>query len=214
MRFVTAAVILLLSLISCAPAKPHLRTVPEQRSTAVAIFTTCPGGSGYGSGVLLDGRRVLTAAHVTGCGLPLLRVTTRAGDVRLMKVVAIDHAIDLAILEVDDGELRFPYPVPSVSIGNRPSVGDVVCMESGEPGRRRQCGEVLDFRADELPGNMKHGGLTIPGNSGSGVYDEAGRLVAVVTHWFPCDGFPCGGLASTLDGDRLRKLLDAASAAG
>lgn len=199
------ALALTLLLAACGAQLPKPRTVKQQRETAVSIFTFCPDEQGWGSGVLLDGRHVLTAAHVVHCGMPILRVETRAGDVRMMHPLKVDWENDLALIVIDDDELRFPYPVPGAVIGPRPPEGEVVCLESGRPDRARQCGEVLEYGRGA--GNMAHRALTVPGNSGGGVYDESGRLVGIVTHWHRCGVMPCGGLASTLDEKRLENLL-------
>ena len=74
----------------------------------------------YGSGVIIDGRRILTNAHVVESAVGI-EVKRADGSERFPgKVVFISHDADLALVEVDAP--RFFEGAPSVPIGDMPKL--------------------------------------------------------------------------------------------
>src|SRR5215472_2670183 len=66
-----------------------------------------------GSGVVIEGHRILTNAHVVSYASQVQVQGNQAGDKVFAKVVAIAHGIDLAVLQVEDPtffDTRQPLP--------------------------------------------------------------------------------------------------------
>jgi S1-C subfamily serine protease len=149
----------LLALLLAAPADP----------SASCVRVSQPGSAGSGTVVATDGERslVLTARHVTGTDFGV-KLTVAAPDGRTVAgtLVAYDAAADLAAVEV-------PADLPAAAVAaRRPAVGAAVrqwgCTGGGK--RAAKAGTFTDY------------GATIQadgGDSGCGVFDAAGRLVAV-----------------------------------
>jgi len=191
--------------ISCAHQSPLVsRSVAERYSAAVRIGVTCLGEdgsimSGGGSGVIVSPTVVLTAAHVADMpdALCSFSVSRYDGRERSMRVERVDHKLDLARLVLMSGQEPFVYS--PVSFGPKPLIGSTVCAAPAWPSFKHKCGEVQPYA--EAPGNLQMDVVIEPGNSGSGVYDGAGRLVGIVTHLTHCyNGQICGGKAATLEG--------------
>lgn len=177
------------------------RTPDGQAMTAVEVVSACPVQDGrlvvsFGSGVIVSPRVALTAAHVVRCnGDTHAAIVVRypGGEVKA-RAVLLDLDGDVARLE-----LAGPLRVEPARIGPPPDIDDRVCLVASVPARGRRCGVVERYAAP--PGNVRHDALTLPGNSGSGVYDEAGRLVGIVTHYSRCpNGQFCGGAFTSLEG--------------
>lgn len=78
----------------------------------------------YGSGVIIEGRRILTNAHVVE-GAVGIEVKRADGSQRFpAQVVFISHDADLALVEVDDP--RFFEGAPAVPIGDMPRLQEEV----------------------------------------------------------------------------------------
>ncbi len=173
----------------CCSAPPRVAG-PEarQRDLAVEITRGCATSSGvqvgFGSGVLISESTVLTASHVVLCPGVAALVVLSPGVMRVAQVAQLDLEGDMAILTLDSPVKG----VPTAKIGPRPKVGDRVCLATARPERARPCGNVTAY--DTLPGDVRHTARTVPGNSGSGVYDRAGLLVGIVTH--ACRDGSCG----------------------
>lgn len=185
-----------------AAPKGRPRSVQEREDTAVGITTVCfdPATGAHiwgGSGVIVGEKSVLTAYHVVACAGPaMIHVTDRAGLEVLASVERVAPDADIARIDRVDGAWIVEAPV----LGARPRIGDVICAVPVVPARGAQCGAVDEY--DSLPGDVRHKAVTVPGNSGGGVYDTQGALVGIVTH-YRRDG---GGAFSSI-GNR-RWLLD------
>jgi S1-C subfamily serine protease len=187
-----------MALAACV-SLPHVPAAPrgyaERERAAVRVDMACnvagiPGWEdephfddwtiGHtGSGVVIDERHVLTAAHVTACPtLPGVMLTTWDGRHLQAVVTQEDRDRDFAVLELASADrMHLDVSPPAVT---HAAVGAVVCIETAEPTRAANCGPV----AEVLPGK---GGIHVNaiighGNSGSGVYDTQGRLVGIAVN--------------------------------
>jgi S1-C subfamily serine protease len=126
-----------------------------------------------GSGVIIEGHRILTNAHVVSYASQVQVQANEAGDKVFAKVVAIAPGIDLAVLQVDDKaffDSRPPLPRASVL----PQIKDPV-LAYGFPtgGTSLSITKGIVSRIEFVPYNFPVSGLRIqidaainPGNSG------------------------------------------------
>ncbi len=126
-----------------------------------------------GSGVVIEGHRILTNAHVVAYASQVEVQGNQAGDKVFAKVVAIAPGIDLAVLQVDDKsffDARPPLPRASVL----PQIKDPV-LAYGFPtgGTSLSITKGIVSRIEFVPYNFPVSGLRIqidaainPGNSG------------------------------------------------
>lgn len=185
-----------------APVAGDGRSPAAQARAAAEVHHACVSEDGrvslgFGSGVLVDETLVLTAGHVVKCDAKesaiIVKFPEPVGD-RAARVSVVDHDGDIAVLTLEEAVKLAP-----AKVGRRPRVDQRICLVTGIPSRERRCGDVQ--RWEEPPGDTRHDAVTEPGNSGSGVYDGAGRLVGIVTHYVTCrNGQICGGLFTALEG--------------
>jgi S1-C subfamily serine protease len=126
-----------------------------------------------GSGVVIEGHRILTNAHVVSYASQVQVQGNEAGDKVFAKVIAIAHGIDLAVLEVEDKsffDTRPPLPRASVL----PQIKDPV-LAYGFPtgGTSLSITKGIVSRIEFVSYNFPVSGLRIqidaainPGNSG------------------------------------------------
>lgn len=182
----------------------------EQMSLAVRLDVACKMPNGdlvtyIGSGAIVSRTRVLTAYHVVDCIDEAKKVTGTLLSVyasrgegeprRAMNVELAIHNADVARLKLVDDAPRFPHVTQHVARPPFP-FGDV-CIATLYPKRAHKCGYMRPM-VHELPGDLEHSADTIRGNSGSGIYDAQGNLVAIVTHFMSMFGVPLGGRATSL----------------
>jgi len=200
-----------------------VRPASDQKTAAIHIIAHCskmpPKSSFWGSGVAINAREVLTAAHVVSCNVetevedPITKtkkkITVSFGTVdslfgvqpdgisRPLKVQFMSEGTDIARLSFADAGEWYgvqPAKIAPVRIESR------VCIVVAAPRRDRRCGEVEDI----LTTNANDVTLSTPvepGNSGSAVYDRDGRLVGIVTQRRGLkNGQSTGGIATALGG--------------
>lgn len=188
-------------LVACTSHYPvAIRDPARQAALAVEVQVECRGATdpwlpdvtvgvggrvSRGSGVVLDERRVLTAAHGVACaGERSVHVITSAGRRLRADVASVDRSRDLAVLELHSAggfDLRAGPP----ALAPLPVAGDVACAAVAFPRRAEKCGAAIDatWRGAQfgIAGKL--------GNSGAGVYDREGRLLGIVTK--KCDQSEC-----------------------
>lgn len=190
---------------------PSGRSRREAFDQAIMIQATCASGDShgtfYGSGTIVGPQTVITAAHVTmapdGWSCVYIGNMTNGHKYLLVPDVRL-AAHDLATMVSPFEQFDPTFPVV---YGPTPDTGDRLCAQTGWPMYYRQCGDSQYLDRDT--GFMHHSIFVEPGNSGAGVYDSQGRLVAVITHLVRCDSGRqiCGGKAALLSKERLDELL-------
>lgn len=130
-----------------------------------------------GSGVVIDGRRILTNAHVVNYASKVEVQAREGGDKLQAKVVAIGRGIDLAVLELEDTAF-FATHKPPQRASLLPDVKDAV-LAYGYPvgGNSLSITKGIVSRIEYVPYNYPTSGLRIqidaainPGNSGGPVF--------------------------------------------
>ncbi|MFZ6644785.1 trypsin-like peptidase domain-containing protein [Undibacterium sp. TJN25] len=164
------------------PASPHLE------NAVVKIFSTIRAPDPFrpwnkatpvevsGSGVVIEGNRILTNAHVVGYASQVQVQAKQGGDKISATVVAIARGIDLAVLKLDD-ESFFASHKPPVRANVLPDIKDAV-LAYGYPtgGTSLSITKGIVSRIEFVPYNYQTSGLRIqidaainPGNSGGPV---------------------------------------------
>lgn len=187
-RVTVLALLIFLAVTSVCCGRPHVNTphvsasdaILARASATVAIEVrgcapeVSATGRVYGSGVILDEHHVLTAAHVVAtCNGPITIARTDGAKFEAEpEIVVLD--VDLARIKTT-ASIASPGNAPILGIGKR---GQVVCFVAGSPVRRYSCG-IVEHMSDGS-GGIYHNATTIPGNSGSPIYDARGRLLGIV----------------------------------
>jgi S1-C subfamily serine protease len=129
-----------------------------------------------GSGVVIEGKRILTNAHVVGYASQVEVQASQSGEKIPATVVAISRGMDLALLKLDD-ESFFDTHAPVKRAGTLPDVGEAV-FAYGYPlgGNSLSTTKGVISRIEFVPYHYGTSGLRIqvdapinPGNSGGAV---------------------------------------------
>ena len=169
-----------------APTAPAAS--PAVENSVVKIFSTLRRPDPYkpwtkatpqevtGSGVVIEGKRILTNAHVVGYASQVQIQASQDGDKVGATVVAIARGIDLAVLKLDDESFFDKHqPVPRASV--LPDVREAV-MAYGYPvgGTSLSITKGIVSRVEFVPYGAGSAGLRVqidapinPGNSGGPV---------------------------------------------
>ncbi len=141
----------------------------------------------WGSGVIIDDTHILTAHHVVDCPL-MAFIEIRLADGRKFTATTtkIDTTQDVAILSVMNLK-GFELNIPTARIGREPEIGELLCFYSAHPFKRRSCGKFDQKTSFTSVSNaIEFAAEVTKGNSGSGVYNQYGELVGVVTNEGNC----------------------------
>ncbi|MFI4890299.1 MAG: trypsin-like peptidase domain-containing protein [Steroidobacterales bacterium] len=140
------------------PVKPWTKQAPTEAT---------------GSGVVIEGRRILTNAHVVLYASQVQVQANEAGDKMPATVVAVAPGIDLAVLKLDDESFFDKHP-PLARAGKLPQIKDAALVY-GFPtgGSSLSITKGIVSRIEFTPYNFPVSGLRIqvdaainPGNSG------------------------------------------------
>jgi len=157
----------------------------QSRSAAVRVVRPFEKGHGSGTYMKMHGRYVvITAAHVAGSYTTML-IEGREGERVLGSVVYNDPEADLAVILVPTLETRSPIPFRPKK--NATNLIGAKINYTGFPGRHDLLtirGHVASLEHDMIVTNM----FGWFGASGSGVFDQQGRFLGVVSgidvgHW-------------------------------
>jgi S1-C subfamily serine protease len=170
------------NITSAPPAAAPLDSV---ENSVVKVFSTVRSPDYYkpwtknspseisGTGVVIEGKRILSNAHVVNYASQVQIQANQAGDKLSATVVAIDRGIDLAVLKVDD-ESFFDTHAPLTRAKSLPEIKDAV-MVYGYPegGSSLSITKGIVSRIEFTSYNYPVSGLRIqidaainPGNSG------------------------------------------------
>ncbi|PYI90296.1 MAG: serine protease [Verrucomicrobia bacterium] len=142
-----------------------------------------------GSGVIIEGKRILTNAHVVLFASEVQVQANQAGDKISATVEAIAPGIDLAVLKVDE-EKFFESHLPLVRAEKIPAIKDAV-MVYGYPtgGSSLSITKGIVSRIEFAPYNFPVSGLRIqidaainPGNSGGPAVDGDKMIGLAFSH--------------------------------
>ncbi|MCX7622180.1 MAG: trypsin-like peptidase domain-containing protein, partial [Thermomicrobium sp.] len=143
---------------------------------------------GSGSGVVIDERGlIVTAAHVVS-GASTVEVKFATGERASARVLGVDEANDLALLQVD----RLPEGIPVAPLGDSDTVqvGDVVVAIGSPFGLSGTVTQGIVSAVDRSwspPGDRLRSGLIQtdapinPGNSGGPLFNANGEVIGIAT---------------------------------
>lgn len=169
--------------------EPRTRTIAQQFNAAVTIHTICfqafgaPKAGMIGSGVILTDTRMLTAYHVVDDKSCVYFAESRDKVKHAMTVRHESKELDIAEFTVSPP--FSPVAVSNFEFANAEVIGERLCVAAPYPQSSRFCGE-LSPNSFEAGMDIEWFGIVQPGNSGSGVYNERGQLVAIVTRVRVC----------------------------
>jgi len=177
---------------------PELPPMSDVQRMFLEMFGGLPGPKRYGSAVAVGPGAAMTARHVVDCDAVVLgkyidgeamkiTLTTYWGNSSefVVEKAGDSRKQDVALLVATAGREPFVY---FAELGTDPLIGDGrkpetwVCLVAAMPWEAQRCGPVSRYeRGDEWMG----AGYVIydlhsdGGNSGSGVFDSDGKLVAI-----------------------------------
>ncbi len=124
----------------------------------------------HATGTVISERHVLTAYHAVHCPGEITHVVVTLSDGRRRDAVVIreDEDQDLALLEMDSGGYFNLYISPPELAWINPGVHACAALLRGQ-----SCGYALGLTLFDLHAQ--------PGDSGAAVYDDAGRLLGLVS---------------------------------
>jgi S1-C subfamily serine protease len=175
----------LCSAVTCAASTPVANSVVKVFSTMRFPDLAKPWAKqapveASGSGVVIEGHRILTNAHVVLYATQVQVQANEAGDKVSATVVAVAPGIDLAVLKLDDESFFDSHP-PLARANKLPQIKDAV-LAYGFPagGTSLSITKGIVSRIEFVPYNFPVSGLRIqvdaainPGNSGGpAVADE------------------------------------------
>jgi putative serine protease PepD len=154
--------------------------------SVVSINVTVRGGSGTGSGVIIDGDgTILTNAHVVSAATRI-QVLLANGRTATARLIGADTSADLALIQVQDAGTFTPA---NLATGSPPRVGDTV-LAFGSPlglegsvtaGIVSSVDRQVEGRSSTLSGMIQTDAAINPGNSGGPLVNASGQVVGINT---------------------------------
>ena len=182
-------------------AEPSPAIAHEAESAVVKVFSTMrrpdvarPWSKAspieaFGSGVVIEGKRILTNAHVIGYASQVQVQGNQSGDKIAASVAAMDPGIDLAILKLED-ESFFDHRPPLPRANVLPQIKDPV-LAYGFPtgGTTLSITRGIVSRIEFVPYGVSTSGLRIqidaainPGNSGGPAISDNRMIGLAFSH--------------------------------
>jgi S1-C subfamily serine protease len=188
----------------CCAYPKNVRSLAEEHGASVAIVVQCtesgPKPITIGSGVIVGEHEILTANHVMN---PMMEMT--AGPVTVKVPFSNcsftartedgkEHPVHLSSVHSDIASISTTDVLPYTPVAwSTPNPGARACIVARHPWAVRRCGEIQYYRESDNLWAVT-GVIVQPGNSGSGVYDERGRLIGITDVLFTCaNGQWCEG---------------------
>jgi len=182
-------------------AEPSPAITHEAESAVVKVFSTmrrpdvarpwskASPVEAFGSGVVIEGKRILTNAHVIAYASQVQVQGNQSGDKIPASVVAMDPGIDLAVLKLDDESFFASHPpLPRASV--LPQIKDSV-LAYGFPtgGTTLSITRGIVSRIEFVPYGLSTAGLRIqidaainPGNSGGPAISDNRMIGLAFSH--------------------------------
>jgi S1-C subfamily serine protease len=188
---------LIVPLAQAAPPEPAAPTSHEADNSVVKVFATLsapdlarpwskqPPADISASGVVIEGKRILTNAHVVTYASQVQVQANQAGDKVSATVAAVAPGMDLALLKLDDESFFDSHP-PLARASALPHIKDAV-LAYGFPtgGTSLSITKGIFSRIEFVPYQLGTSGLRIqidaainPGNSG-GPALAGGRMIGL-----------------------------------
>ncbi len=214
------ATLLFLALALSAPGHAFAGSPEKVMPSVVSVLpewpadarrTEEPEGSGV---VILDGRTILTAAHVVDRALSV-RVRTADGEILEATLKGRDRATDLAVLTV-------LHALPAMEIEPEdPKLGERVCA-IGNPhgvGLSLRCGVVSALHRAGMGFNhvedfVQTDAAVNPGDSGGALVNQAGRLVGLLQAIFSSESDTGKGLNFAVSAQLAARVGEALATQG
>ena len=213
-------------------AEPSPAIAHEAESAVVKVFSTMrrpdvarPWSKSspleaFGSGVVIEGRRILTNAHVIAYASQVQVQGNQSGDKISATVVAVDPGIDLAILKLED-ESFFDHrpPLPRASV--LPQIKDPV-LAYGFPlgGTSLSITRGIVSRIEFVPYGYYTQGLRVQidaainrGNSGGPTFDLNGNVIGINTAIYSPNGGSVG-IGFAIPANLARRVVEQLKAYG
>ena len=181
------------SLMACSPVDP------QRFSVKIHV------GGGHGSGTHIGGRLILTAAHVVESA-PSIEIETADGRKMPAKVLWIAKAHDVAVIQYEGATL----PSAQLSCGSLRQ-GDAI-QAFGNPGAVQFAkfnGFISTKEEERAIWKVAHVmDITgMPGMSGGGVFNMAGKLVGVFVGGYSSPYAPVSGITLMVPASAVCRML-------
>jgi len=183
------AAVLVLAVIWSAPAQAAETIPPEKVKSAQVFAEICRWNLCYntpvGSGFFIKGGYVITNYHVIDT-YDKVSVKDGTGKTYAVDLYGYDNDLDLAMLRlrepVDHPYFELADEVKGLRFGAYASSGDAAFEFKTGPALHYMQAAVTAPDGSIMSNRVRivFGMLAIPGNSGTGVFDDQGKIVAVV----------------------------------
>jgi S1-C subfamily serine protease len=143
-------------------------------------------GEGAGTGIVLDGGRILTNAHVVADASSITVSASGDDTPRTATLVASDDAADLAVLQIDDTSGLVPATLGSsdtVAVGDDVvAIGNALALEGGmtvTSGIVSATDREVDTASGTMTGLIQTDAAISSGNSGGPLVNAAGEVIGI-----------------------------------
>lgn len=169
-------------LSSCCAVKQHAYTATSTAEyeyiNTVRLMVACVHGAHVGTGVIMSYKQVLTAKHVATCGddgEPLVIMAFDLNRNQYAMRIDLHSPTQDATRLVIKGDAKFKT-YARFSFAPQ-STGEPVCTVGGDDVTFmvRKCGEIALSSEEYFYSTIP----IVPGNSGSGLWDETGAVIGV-----------------------------------